>query len=262
MACNCNALGIIHTQNYANTQAQEVTRFILDERSFEQATIARTPSMPAYPSAYAPTVPYAAWMAQSAMQAAAQNDMARAFANLQLQQSLQQTQAFANLQLQQQNPVSFAKDPRYLEALGLQAPGYATSSAGLPVNVRDGYVKTEYRGVFVSGLDFKAKATEVKELFIKAGKIEKFDLKMDPAKGSSKGYATMLYRSEADARKAITMFNGQTWRSRTMIVRLDKDATTIDSPAAASSQPAGVSAGPPTIVDSSKSGGSRRDRTR
>ncbi|KAF2770925.1 RNA-binding domain-containing protein [Teratosphaeria nubilosa] len=174
-------------------------------------------------------------------------------------------QAMASLKLAQQDPR--LQDPRYqafyqeqyqqaLRAQQLQAasqhpnvyaPMYTMSAPGTPVNTRHGTVRTEARGVFVSGLNYKARTKDVEDHFRKAGQIIKCDVHKDHATGKSKGVATIQYASTAEARKAIEKFDHSTWMGMRLKVRHDREATAVSPPPAQASK-----AAEPIIVNGSQ----------
>ena len=104
------------------------------------------------------------------------------------------------------------------------------SSSGTPVNTVNGHVLTESRGVFVSGLNYKARTKEIETLFSQAGEISKCELQKDPGTGKSKGKATIQYASAASAQKAIAMFDSKSYAGMKLKVRPDTERTVISPP--------------------------------
>jgi len=175
-------------------------------------------------------------------------------------------QAMANMQISPQDPR--LQDPRYVawyqqqyqqqyqQAARAQAassqqqaarsPVYAVSSSGTPINTSNGTIRTEARGVFISGLNYKAHTKEIEGVFGRAGEITKCELQKDAATGRSKGNATIQYSSAMEAQQAIDMFNGKLYMSMKLTVRRDKEATAINPP------PAQASRGEPIIVNGSQ----------
>lgn len=107
---------------------------------------------------------------------------------------------------------------------------YAFSASGVPINVGNGAVVTETRGIFVSNLPFKARLREIETYFGKAGTITKCDLPTDAATGRPKGTATITYASASDARAAVRRFNNTTFMSMPLHVRADKETTPLRPP--------------------------------
>ncbi|KAF2169595.1 hypothetical protein M409DRAFT_20008 [Zasmidium cellare ATCC 36951] len=135
----------------------------------------------------------------------------------------------------------------------MQYPVYTRNAAtGPPINTANGVVRVEARGIFVSGLNFKARTRDVEAYFSKVGDIVKCEVQKDPQTGKSKGNATIKYASAEAAQRALRTFDGTPFMQMTLHVRFDKDQTPITSPPAAgtSSQPA-RSSNEPTIVNGS-----------
>lgn len=110
---------------------------------------------------------------------------------------------------------------------------YLTTAGGIPVNVENGAVRTESRGVFVGKLKYSARARDVEALFQKAGKIIDCKLRVDPTTGKSKGSATILYAFAAQAMVAVEKFNNYEFMGKRLEVRIDKESTAISPPAGA-----------------------------
>lgn len=131
---------------------------------------------------------------------------------------------------------------------------YTGNAAGLPVNVRQGTIRTEARGVFVSGLNYRASEKDIKAHFCEAGQIVKVaDLRMDASTKKSKGNCTIQYTSAAEAQKAIELFHKKEFMSMRLNVREDKSRVAIDAPptSTANSPPSRSLAGP-IIVNGSQ----------
>ena len=140
----------------------------------------------------------------------------------------------------------------------VRQPLYTGNAAGLPVNVRQGTIRTEARGVFVSGLNYRASEKDIKAYFGRAGQIVKVaDLRMDAATRKSKGNCTIQYTTAAEAQKAIEMFHRQEFMSMQLNVREDKSRVAIDAPVTATTTTtttgqARSSAAGPIIVNGSQ----------
>ena len=124
-----------------------------------------------------------------------------------------------------------------------QAPMYVSSSTGTHVNVSQGAIKTEVRGIFVSNVDYKASSKDLQRYFGRAGEIVKCQLQKDPATGKSKGNATVQYAVAKDAQNAVRMFNSEQYMGMRLKVRLDKEPVAIGMPSAGSSSRTNGSAG-------------------
>ena len=235
---------ILLTRNYEpagssnlSYQTQEVARLAQDQSSW----IAISPTSPAsssssaYSTAPVPPVTYTSPPMQVVPQYVVQA-MPSAL------QSQQQTQAYyAQAQLtalrNQQAQQIAAQQAR------VQSTPYATSSSGLPVNMRNGGAVTEYRAVFVNRLNYKTTERDIMGLFSKAGKIVSCKLVKESKTQKSRGHAQIEYDTAAEAQRAVDLFNEKPFQGMSLIVRLDKNATTVSPPPRSDSRP--------VIVDSS-----------
>jgi hypothetical protein len=133
-------------------------------------------------------------------------------------------------QLAHQHVVNPNQVPRHS-----QGPMYVSSSTGTHVNVSQGAIKTEVRGIFVSNVDYKATSKDLQRYFGRAGEIVKCQLQKDPATGRSKGNATVQYAVAKDAQNAVRMFNSEKYMDMRLKVRLDKEPVAVGMPSAGSS---------------------------
>jgi hypothetical protein len=133
------------------------------------------------------------------------------------------------------------------------APMYVSSSTGTHVNVSQGAIKTEVRGIFVSNVDYKASSKDLQRYFGRAGEIVKCQLQKDPATGKSKGNATVQYAVAKDAQNAVRMFNSEQYMGMRLKVRLDKEPVAIGMPSTGSSSRTNGSAGNGRSVQQSRS---------
>lgn len=138
--------------------------------------------------------------------------------------------------------------------MSARPPVYTGNAAGLPVNVRQGAVRTEARGVFVAGLNYCASEKDIKAYFSRAGQIVKVaDLRIDGSTRKSKGNCTIQYTTAAEARKAIELFHKQEFMNMQLNVREDKSRVAIDAPPnRTTSQASRSSAAGPIIVNGSQ----------
>ncbi len=74
--------------------------------------------------------------------------------------------------------------------------------------------------IYVGNLSFTTTEDELKELFAQAGTVVTVDLIKDRDSGRSKGFAFIQMSTQAEAEKAISMFNGKTIASRELRVNL------------------------------------------
>ncbi|KAF2723419.1 RNA-binding domain-containing protein [Polychaeton citri CBS 116435] len=109
-------------------------------------------------------------------------------------------------------------------------PVYTQSSTGTPVNVSQGTIKTESRGIFVAGLNYKATDSDIRDVFGRCGKLMKCEILRDANTRRSKGSAVILYATTEEAKKAIELLNGRHFMGMKLTVRLDKEATAISPP--------------------------------
>jgi cold-inducible RNA-binding protein len=72
--------------------------------------------------------------------------------------------------------------------------------------------------LYVGGIPFSMRDTEVRDLFIVFGEISDFQLITDRETGRSKGFAFITFASSEDAQKAIAEMNGKNIQGRDIIV--------------------------------------------
>ena len=72
--------------------------------------------------------------------------------------------------------------------------------------------------LYVGNLAFSTTEEEIKALFAQAGTVTDAALIKDRDTGSSKGFAFVTMSSQADASKAISMFNGREVGGRALTV--------------------------------------------
>ncbi|KAJ7064907.1 hypothetical protein C8F01DRAFT_1249914 [Mycena amicta] len=86
-------------------------------------------------------------------------------------------------------------------------------------------VEEEYapigRNLFVGNLPFHVQWQDLKDLFRQAGTIVRADVALGP-EGRSRGFGTVVFATEKDARRAVTMFSGYEYNGRTLKVHYDK----------------------------------------
>lgn len=74
--------------------------------------------------------------------------------------------------------------------------------------------------IYVGNLSFGTTEDELKELFAQAGTVVSVALIKDRDSGQSKGFAFVEMSNQAEAEKAIQMFNGKTVGSRELKVNM------------------------------------------
>ena len=70
---------------------------------------------------------------------------------------------------------------------------------------------------------------DLKDLFRKAGTVLRTDVSLGPD-NRSRGYGTVLLATAEDADRAVEMFNGYSWQTRILEVRLDRLPPDFDNP--------------------------------
>jgi cold-inducible RNA-binding protein len=68
--------------------------------------------------------------------------------------------------------------------------------------------------LYVGNLSYETTEEELQELFAQAGSVASVALPTDRETGRPRGFGFVEMATEGEARKAITMFNGQTLRER------------------------------------------------
>jgi RNA recognition motif-containing protein len=112
-----------------------------------------------------------------------------------------------------------------------QMPIYSSNTSGMSVNVGNGAVLTEPRGIFISGLDYKARSRDLEALLKRVGRPVEFKLQKDK-NGRSKGSATAKFATAHEAQYAISRLNGQRFegashKDKPLSVRFDTDKTVV-----------------------------------
>jgi RNA recognition motif-containing protein len=74
--------------------------------------------------------------------------------------------------------------------------------------------------IYVGNLSYDTSEDELKELFAQAGTVASVALIKDRDTGQSKGFAFVEMSNQAEAEKAIQMFNGQSLKNRALKVNL------------------------------------------
>lgn len=72
--------------------------------------------------------------------------------------------------------------------------------------------------LYVGGLPYKTTNDELKAHFSAAGEVSSATIIMDKMTNRSKGFGFVEFENDADALKAISMFNGQDFGGRTLTV--------------------------------------------
>ncbi|KAF1933983.1 uncharacterized protein M421DRAFT_388398 [Didymella exigua CBS 183.55] len=134
-------------------------------------------------------------------------------------------------------PVYATQVPQILPMMA-QSPVYSASNSGMPVNIRDGAMLTEARGIFIQNLSYKVGSDELRNLLYTVGRPVYCKVHRDRS-GVSKGVATAKFASTHEAQLAVTHLNRKPHRGMALKVRLDQDTTVVGQ------------VGPPLVVNGS-----------
>ncbi len=74
--------------------------------------------------------------------------------------------------------------------------------------------------LYVGNLSYTVSEDQLRELFSQAGEIKELTLILDRATGRTKGFGFVEYTNDADAEKAIQMFNNQELDGRRLTVNV------------------------------------------
>ncbi|KAI0294450.1 hypothetical protein BC826DRAFT_1091667 [Russula brevipes] len=105
----------------------------------------------------------------------------------------------------------------------IQQATSSVSSDGRHVPLKD--TRTQ---LFVGNLPYRVRWQDLKDLFRKAGTILRADVSLGPD-NRSRGHGTVLLATAEDAGRAVDMFNGYSWQSRVLEVRLDRLPSDFDN---------------------------------
>ena len=94
-------------------------------------------------------------------------------------------------------------------------------SSHIPAVPEESSHKMEIR-IYVGNLAKSTTEAEIKTLFAQAGEVTTVDLVKDRVSGMSKGFAFVTMTSQADADKAISMFNAYQMGERPLTVNMAK----------------------------------------
>jgi hypothetical protein len=108
-----------------------------------------------------------------------------------------------------------------------QVPVYSTNTYGMPVNVRNGAVLTEARGIFIQNLSYKCSLSDLYSLLLTVGQPVDYKLIRDHRTGVFKGLATATFGSQDLAQRAAYYLNRVEHMGMTLSVRMDKETTAV-----------------------------------
>ncbi|TDL22740.1 RNA-binding domain-containing protein [Rickenella mellea] len=109
-----------------------------------------------------------------------------------------------------------------IEAVIKMATSTRPNAEGRPLPNRD--TRTQ---LFIGNLPYRVRWQDLKDLFRKAGTVLRADVSLGPD-NRSRGYGTVLLATAEDAGRAVDMFNGYSWQTRTLEVRLDRLPPELD----------------------------------
>jgi len=72
--------------------------------------------------------------------------------------------------------------------------------------------------LYVGNLPYKTTSADLEEMFSKAGQVTSATIISDKFSGRSKGFGFVEMADDAEAQKAIEMFNGQDMEGRNVVV--------------------------------------------
>ena len=99
-----------------------------------------------------------------------------------------------------------------------------TNDDGTPINLAQGFVSVESRGVYVHNLSHDATSKDLENLFREVGHVELCEMRKESDKGRQ-CKAAVTFSSEGEARAAIARFDRRPFMGRILAVRLNKDFT-------------------------------------
>ncbi|KAI0056233.1 RNA-binding domain-containing protein [Artomyces pyxidatus] len=111
-----------------------------------------------------------------------------------------------------------------IDAVIQMATSSRASPDGRPIPLKD--TRTQ---LFAGNLPYRVRWQDLKDLFRKAGTVLRADVSLGPD-NRSRGYGTVLLATAEDAGRAVDMFNGYSWQSRILEVRLDRLPQDLDNP--------------------------------
>jgi len=74
--------------------------------------------------------------------------------------------------------------------------------------------------LYVGNMSDKTTEQDLRTMFAEAGTVSAVDVIMDRQTGKPKGFAFVMMASQAEAEKAITMFDAKDFKSRTLKINI------------------------------------------
>jgi hypothetical protein len=105
---------------------------------------------------------------------------------------------------------------------------YVRSPNGIPVNVSNGAIPTEFREVHISNIQYQVKKKEMIAQISKIATPTSLEFHIDHA-GKFKGSAVAMFESAADAEQVVNVLDKKTIKGKKVKVRLGKHQTPVNS---------------------------------
>ncbi|KAF8972387.1 hypothetical protein BGZ46_010128 [Entomortierella lignicola] len=102
-------------------------------------------------------------------------------------------------------------------------------------------VAAQKRTVHVGNIPFRVRWQDLKDLFRKAGRIIRADVALGPD-NRSRGFGTVVFTTEEEAKKAITMFDQYQWQDR--VIQVQEDRSNLENTRHQEGHGHGVGPGP------------------
>jgi hypothetical protein len=110
------------------------------------------------------------------------------------------------------------------QASSSSMPAYSPNQYGLPVNISQGAIAVEHRGIHIGGINKKCNEDDVRKLLQrKVGEAVTLKL-INGSSGKFKGSAVAEFSTAEEATRAIQVLDGYSYKGRPLIVRLSREA--------------------------------------
>jgi RNA recognition motif-containing protein len=76
--------------------------------------------------------------------------------------------------------------------------------------------------LYIGNMSQQTSESDLRTMFTEAGTVGSVDIIMDRETGKPKGFAFVIMGSQAEAEKAISMFDGKEFQSRTLKINVAK----------------------------------------
>jgi RNA recognition motif-containing protein len=108
-----------------------------------------------------------------------------------------------------------------------RTPAYLINTYGLQMNVQNGAILTEARGIFIQNLDYKCTPSDLYSLLLTVGQPIDYRLLRDSRTGVFKGSATATFGSQDQAQRAAHCLNCVEHMGMKLSARMDKQTTAV-----------------------------------